>query len=974
MKISYIPRNTVNPTTNSVPNNGSWNTGTPMQVIELADLLELQTTFSPNSPKKTDGCFFPIEKATLGDASSAYYSDLKQNGLAFVDLDHLTVEIAETIYNNFEVLAGKCPMLYSVCFSSSYYLKRNLNDVGLHITVGIQPGDGNDYYKYSRMALAVLVSVVKKELGIDLIAYHKEVYNKTKQERLTELKKTNSSATEKDVKGDSVLDSHNLIPGQRFYCHYSVYKINKWFDGKTFVNEEFYNKNLDQVKKALYGIISFNTRGEVELTNYNYTISNTSVTNKFQLDFSKEYPIANYLSFLGWKEADIVNLLLSIDSRDSVAYKQRHNQTLKSHFEQIAKTARGRKVAQYEVDKAIEILTLAGIDIKAISSSSASIVIKNGEWLADYGEQIFKFIDKNRVSYIVAPTGVGKTTFINDTLAQHYNAVVIVPFNVTNQLYNKLVEVSSSTDNGISSDKPLVMIWDQFLKYKEQLKSRTVIIDEAHCLFNDRSYRDSAVRLLKFFRSVEFTGKIVLVSATPEGEANVLKANELRFETSKQIIPTTWVETRDALVQEYYCIVNALKFDKYDRIVLFDDMYAKKIRERLIYEGIIPESDIAYLRSETKNSSDFIDIRSTELLKKKLTISTCVAFNGLNFKNEKEKVLIVTSLKNGLDTYSKIVQELGRIRNSNVVAHIYYDPDIQENSTTLEVRAAIAQQLQAFAEKEGFDDRLLSYCRDLTDLDVAEARIELQKYNFINAKSDIILEKLKQYNYIKIKVKKLDTEKKSFRLMIKKKESDQMVNDINEGTFGDKYASGEYYGEYNGDWAAKLEYLLEKNGWLDLEIIQKLLKSKHKNKLIETAIDNIDEIIRICNMTDEQWHSYIDANDKIIEILEQSVSMLKDYQTKRKHNIAIREKWMPVVIKSNYQSELFFPEIFEQIIAEQEASSHKTLEENSKGGQASKRIKVSDTVYESRQEAANKLNISPNTITRWLKSGKAQTV
>ena len=109
-------------------------------------------------------------------------------------------------------------------------------------------------------------------------------------------------------------------------------------------------------------------------------------------------------------------------------------------------------------------------------------------------------------------------------------------------------------------------------------------------------------------------------------------------------------------------------------IVLFDDMNAAKIYEKLVMDGY--GSLISYIRADRKDTEDFIRLRDNEMLEKKVTICTCIAFNGLNFKNTNEKILVVGSIQQGKTTACQIIQQIGRIRNSKVIAKYFFNDRI----------------------------------------------------------------------------------------------------------------------------------------------------------------------------------------------------------------------------------------------------------------------------------------------------------
>ena len=107
-------------------------------------------------------------------------------------------------------------------------------------------------------------------------------------------------------------------------------------------------------------------------------------------------------------------------------------------------------------------------------------IFNDSAYLSDYAGQIADAVKNNNVLQLVAPTGAGKTTMLSGRvdgkksdmgLVDYFpNSIILVPFNVTNNLYKGLNIVSSSSNNSICWGKPNVMIWDQFNKNITEIK------------------------------------------------------------------------------------------------------------------------------------------------------------------------------------------------------------------------------------------------------------------------------------------------------------------------------------------------------------------------------------------------------------------------------------------------------------------------------------------------------------------------
>ena len=153
------------------------------------------------------------------------------------------------------------------------------------------------------------------------------------------------------------------------------------------------------------------------------------------------------------------------------------------------------------------------LSIKEISEKPQTVsnyveVFMEKPYLSSYVDTICDYIQNENVLTVYAPTGAGKTTCISGCVKnendrsvkickgivdRYPNSVVLVPFNVTNNLYDSMNIISSENNNEYKPGKPNVMIWDQFNKISSLINPEIVIVDESHTLFLDRTYRDSAV-------------------------------------------------------------------------------------------------------------------------------------------------------------------------------------------------------------------------------------------------------------------------------------------------------------------------------------------------------------------------------------------------------------------------------------------------------------------------------------------------
>lgn len=865
-----------------------------------------------NGKKGQYGSIFVYESNQLGN----YDDETLSTGVILVDIDYISKEVADEIYTYAEMLSDDFPPLLAIQYSSSYY-NPNTTKNGLHLFFKSHKLTKEEYRIQAAFCGALFVELVKKDLGIDLL---------------------NIEPTEA---GKPILDTHNNNMAQRFNLFYSTFKYNQ-----RAYEFEFTNYTTEQIQ---YITEKYNIELDVEISHtIAPTLNNVAIGNVNKLlKIDRNFKIGNYCGNDVRFRISIIADKLFGDNAKTFCDKYFYYENNKSIY------------TKYSSANVINPLIYKWLIENGYIIESKQNYIK--EWLTEYKDDIIENITKNNWLEIVAPTGTGKTTFINNILAKHFNSVVIVPFNVTNKLYDRLFEVNALYGGELPKNKPMVMVWDQAVKHWDNIKDRHLIIDEAHTLFFDRTYRDKAIQLINLIK--ENNTYTTFITATPAGEQKLFGLKQIKYFKKRDIINVNIKATNNIEWSQFNYIKKAIDNNWHDKIVLLDDTTAKKIYEQFLVNGYADK--ISYIRSSTKESEDFISLRENELLNKKLTICTCIAFNGLNFKNENEKILVIGSIQSGKTTACEIIQQIGRIRKSKVSGVYFHNPNKQKDNINEKIQKALEYQ-QIYID--GCPDTLLSYDRRYLDSNYIEAVKSIEDYFEEHSTLETITSELSETGYIKGKVtmKAKDDKEIKMNLAFKRKESNEFKADILNGLFNTK----EYTTDYKKEWQEDINYLISAPQYsgITLDTFIELFNSTTDNKLVETSINNVREIIRYISIDDNEFNKVIQNINKYANMLSNEVNR-RDFIRTIKRAQEIRNKYMPTIRFTNNTIDLTNT-IFDVIEWEAEQQT-KRKEGQSKGGQTkgknTKEVTIDGITYKSVSEAAEKLNVTRMTINRWLK-------
>ena len=529
----------------------------------------------------------------------------------------------------------------------------------------------------------------------------------------------------------------------------------------------------------------------------------------------------------------------------------------------------------------------------------SKITMEDDKYMSDYVDEVERSIAKEQILTISAPTGTGKTTMLEKlTKKYHKKAIILVPFNVTNQLYRWSNVVSSMSTNKFLPGRINTMIWDQFIKnYKEIEQSSDIIfVDESHTLFLDRSYRDSAVGVwAKFQTWIQLGKKIVFVSATPAGEIAKLNSRVLKFiKNDKRNVKVNIITTNDTLT----ALEQDLHNTEYDRVCVFSDRDVKILYARLCAKGEQDDSKI-YHSQWSKNVEE---LKTTEKLTARMNLLTCIAFNGLNIKNAGENICVSVRYTEGVTTLNELIQIVGRFRdNKNITLNIYVD----NKYATFEDLDELFANAKTITDYESNEELKSEYYERLASGSVQDSLREIDAYEKMWTLGNIIREMKSRYP-IEVVNKVFDTEHMVKRINpIKRKASDLFVDflsgKIDEETFSGQYVNTDMENFING-WRREMNNIVwqvgEKVGIVDVIVAE----CEKQNTLIDNAIKKIKHIIWIVGMGESRWNEEV-ANRAGLKSLLKGTTMIKRAMTQFKKDDEIRAKYAEYIYSDRDVSE-----------------------------------------------------------------------
>ena len=403
----------------------------------------------------------------------------------------------------------------------------------------------------------------------------------------------------------------------------------------------------------------------------------------------------------------------------------------------------------------------------------------------EYMDLIHETMEHNNVLTIVGNTGIGKTETIKKLLLET-NGVVLVPFNSLRNMYiikEDFVDYNAQSMGLLFEDefyksRDLVniigenidkngnitytkynkelancMVYDQLMNIKdEELYGKTIFIDESHILFIQQDFRTKLVKVIQKLNRIKEHCKIVLISATPLKELEILGSSEiLYFWKTRPIINTKIVKVSNAKYYMMKWLDEFKKSENYNRIILFSDISARALYDNArLNEGVDVDKNISILHTyfwEKGNPENKCEqIITSETLDTKIVIGTSLVYNGLNFQNKGEHNLVIIDFIEGKDNVWKIIQAAGRLRNSTCDLIILYQPAKPSKISQLEKlgqERLLADKMSEIDLPKG----VFKVNTKLTEEDYYEALEDLIKFTQEFSNIDVVTHTLDDWGY-----------------------------------------------------------------------------------------------------------------------------------------------------------------------------------------------------------------------------------
>ncbi|EKN3724664.1 TPA: hypothetical protein ACPZRY_004506 [Yersinia enterocolitica] len=437
----------------------------------------------------------------------------------------------------------------------------------------------------------------------------------------------------------------NTVHADKFIAHHNV---GKWIDP---INDIPYVESL-----SLETVVSTTTWSDLDFTSDEMGELAQAITEHCgnQLGYEDRRILANRLKLIG------MDWFTSKTVLDAVARPGATN--ISEQIWNGADAAYARVEGLYKnVAKGIRIPAIERRMVRTVQVLSHSQVDPryDGDWTLTEDEYLSDYVDlmdfSTGVSLLISSVGTGKTKF----WSSRNNIKFVAPL-------TSIIESISDTNNLTQGN---VGTWNQIesiinAKDKSIFKDMTLVIDEAHGLICDYSYKNNIInRLMSAFNAFR---SVVLMSGTVEAEyfssINFSKVYRLRkpSKAKKNLYPS-FCTNKDAAV-----INHINKLTNKTIVLVNDKKLCKMMQNRIDRRSLIVNADV----KDTDEVSQFF--KSGQMNDYEVIIGTNSIVEGLSIEDELDSIDVV--IWDDLDP-DRIEQFTNRFRNVSTAKNVWYFVD-----------------------------------------------------------------------------------------------------------------------------------------------------------------------------------------------------------------------------------------------------------------------------------------------------------
>ena len=928
----------------------------------------------------------------------------------FIDID--TDYKVDYIIENRDKLFSRCQNIVFLQKSSS----GNLHIVGTHGTV-IE--DSDEWNVATAYQTAFINESISQEFNINYVEH-------------------------KNSKGQSSLDGHNTKWTQVFYVSdNTIYKndfvnpviIGKKDEGKLKEKyKDVFNFTVPkkyktiQYKNDLINIVDEEYKGEKILVNTE--LVDKYFSNKFNTDGTKWTG-----NDLRWRISIIAFNHFGEDEYKAKSWCDERFYYDKGRSIFSIPSDESRRNNNPLVEKWLEEIGLFKLNNTVEENENTKVVeIPDEYWLSDLNKITLDTVEKYNSVSITAPTGAGKTTALinialmcenrrtvldNQFESEKVDAfdsklyrepLILVPFNATNNLYSDLNIISSENKNKeYKENQTNVMVWDQYVKYADRINPDVIFIDESHTLVVDQRYRNSAISTIAKLKEKQEEGntKLVFISATPSFEQIIFNTFNLVYvkkdnrNINIQFVKTYETSDKDdkkcsiigGMLQDIY-------FSKRDRVCVFSNRDTKKLYYHLLSKDKISKIYHTEFPDNLKQLTDGEgeDKKNKEMLVERINLFTCIAYNGLNIRNENEKILIIFRFTPGENTWNELLQIIGRFRKAkDILVKVYFNDEECDVEAEREIIIDRFHNAKVICESNSLELKN-DYWERMNVEEVQNAILSV--FDYVSSQNVEYLKEAACKCGFKIKnvevkenfcISKVNPIKKEQSDRFKKflagenvqiNEDDEFIEvwkslmskisqrylvDVNkiitERLFVDK-KQFEVVKDKDGNTVKTKKSNKDKKRVVKDENGKVVLKKCIVTKMMDGILNDIERVLYINSISEETWKEEKLKRDKILNDV--TPNLRASIQRKFDKDDEYREKYANV--HYTCALDLYVDDLFVEFLE----LAGKRSEGGKKGGKASKKVKdtVTGKTFDSLQDAAKYFNKNVDTMSRWLKKNR----